>query len=64
MKRSYQSLLISPLEIEVEGNVMTASIVNDSPIESVGQDTGSAYNFSDTIDGASSFNHDWEGGSN
>ena len=56
MRKSYQPLLTTPLEIEVEGNVMAASVVDNSYIESTGQEIGDEFNFEDV----SSFNQVWE----
>lgn len=66
-KRIYETMRMDVVTVEAEGTVLAASIVNHTTIESVPQAVGlEITDFStkkNEIDGGSTFNQDWDGGS-
>lgn len=65
-KRPYNRLSVSKIEVESESAILTASIVGNSQISSVGQEIGPSYDLSTDVDGntGKTFSHEWEAGFN
>ncbi|MBO4500337.1 MAG: hypothetical protein J5732_08835 [Bacteroidaceae bacterium] len=54
MKREYKGLVMTPIDVELSEVILGSSVVNNSKIQSTGQEIGAEYDFSDQ-----SFNHEW-----
>lgn len=65
-KRSYEPLTVEVLSVSCGSGILAASIVQNSKIESVGQQVGFTYklNSADGIDSntGKTFSHEWETG--
>ena len=64
-KRPYETVAMRELALETGASLLAASIVTEETlIESVGQELGPTYNFSDEIDTntGKTFSHEWETG--
>ena len=64
-RKPYSAPEISPLAMEVRESLLGASIVTEETlIESVGQELGPTYDFSNEIDSntGKTFSHEWETG--
>ena len=61
----YEAMAMRELALETGASLLAASIIDDTQIiESVGQELGPTYNFSDEIDSntGKTFSHEWEAG--
>lgn len=65
MKRAYNKLATTKLELILNATVLTGSIVSNSLISSVGQELGPSYDLSSDFDSntGKTFSHEWEAGS-
>ena len=61
-RRPYRAMTMTPLEMEVQGPLLAASVINNSEIEAVGQELGLSYDMSTSIDSntGKTFSHEWE----
>lgn len=54
VKKEYNGLEMTPIDVEIDEVILGSSVVKDSKIQSTGQEIGAEYDFSNQ-----SFNHDW-----
>ena len=59
--RKYTGLFLEVIDIDLAAVILQSSVESESLIQSVGQEKGQSYDFSESLDGMSTFNHDWDG---